>query len=409
MPPAVKVEGLGKKYRLGVDRSYGRLTESLSSIPRLLTRGRRDTPREFWAVRHISFDIQPGEILGVIGPNGAGKSTLLKLLSRITRPTEGRAELRGRVGSLLEVGTGFHPELTGRENIFLSGAILGMQHEEIRGRFDDIVDFSGIGSFLDTPVKRYSSGMQVRLGFAVAAHLDTEILLIDEVLAVGDVDFQRKCLESMQTVSSTGRTIVFVSHNLAAVQSLCKRGLLLESGRIATLGNTQHTVQAYLERVNRASESELASRTDRKGTGVLRVDGVVIRGSSPELAPALGDPMQIELDYRCQSDRANLVVSIGLYDSNGQIALGLGSDVTADSMVTTTPRGTVTCHIPRLPLVPGRYTLNIYVEVNGEIADWIQSAAKFDVEVGDFYGTGRPPHRGFGTVVTEHSWTATDE
>ena len=402
---AISVEGLGKKYRLGAGGSYGRLTESLSSIPRRLKSGSGAEPSEFWALRDITIEIPAGEIVGVIGANGAGKSTLLKILSRITRPTEGRAELRGRVGSLLEVGTGFHPELTGRENVYLSGAILGMRREHIATRFDEIVDFSGIGAFLDTPVKRYSSGMQVRLGFAVAAHLDTEILLIDEVLAVGDIEFQRKCLDSMRSVSSAGRTVVFVSHNLAAIRGLCTRGLVLEKGNVTAIGHVDDAVGVYLERAHRIMQTSLQTRSDRKGNGALRVGSIKIDGVAPGLPPTLGEPMTITLNYHTAVDRGNITASIGVYDANGGVALGLGSDVTGDGITTSRPHGAIVCQIPRLPLVPGRYTINVYVEVNGDIADWVQSAARFDVELGDFFGTGRSPHANFGSVLTDHTWS----
>src|SRR5205085_2218840 len=234
MPVAITAEGLSKQYRLGQFRpAYGTLRDSIANrVQRLKTGHLHDPKQEIWALRDVSFEAREGEVLGIIGPNGAGKSTLLKILTKITWPTEGRAELRGRVGSLLEVGTGFHPELTGRENIFLNGAILGMSRHEIGRKFDEIVAFAGIEPFLDTPVKRYSSGMYVRLAFAVAAHLEPDVLLVDEVLAVGDVEFQRKCLGKLQDVGREGRTVLFVSHNLAALQILCRRGVVLQNGMV---------------------------------------------------------------------------------------------------------------------------------------------------------------------------------
>jgi lipopolysaccharide transport system ATP-binding protein len=252
--PAVTVEGLRKCYRLGEREPYKALRDVLAGAlvaPGRLLRGRgaSESRREvLWALDDVSFELDRGEVLGLIGANGAGKSTLLKVLSRITAPSAGRIVIRGRVGSLLEVGTGFHPELTGRENVYLNGAILGMRKAEIDRRFDEIVEFSGIARFLDTPVKRYSSGMQVRLAFSVAAHLDPEILLVDEVLAVGDAEFQRKCLGKMHDVTRQGRTVVFVSHNLAAVRSLCSRALLLEQGRLLFDGDTDEAVERYLGR-----------------------------------------------------------------------------------------------------------------------------------------------------------------
>jgi homopolymeric O-antigen transport system ATP-binding protein len=245
-PPVVSVEGLRKYYRLGEREPYKALRDVFAA-PHKLWRRPRDT-EGIWALDDVSFELVRGEVLGLIGANGAGKSTLLKVLSRITAPTEGRIVIRGRVGSLLEVGTGFHPELTGRENVYLNGAILGMRKAEIDRRFDEIVEFSGIARFLDTPVKRYSSGMQVRLAFSVAAHLEPEILLVDEVLAVGDAEFQRRCLGKMQDVTRQGRTVVFVSHNLAAVRSLCSRALLLEKGRLLFDGETDEAVERYVGR-----------------------------------------------------------------------------------------------------------------------------------------------------------------
>ena len=248
MKPIIKVDGLSKRYRIGQGKSYGSLRESMvdrfAGLFRL--QNRRSAKRDCWALRDVGFEVQPGEILGLIGTNGAGKSTLLKILSRITRPTTGRVELRGRVGSLLEVGTGFHPELTGRDNIFLSGVILGMRRAEIVSNFDEIVDFAGVEKFIDTPVKRYSSGMYVRLAFAVAAHLQPEIMLIDEVLAVGDAEFQKKCLGKIRNVARSGRTVVFISHNMAAIETLCDRCLLLKGGTMVANGPTDQVIAGYI-------------------------------------------------------------------------------------------------------------------------------------------------------------------
>lgn len=249
-PLVLRAEGLGKEYRIGEREPYKALRDVLAGALSAPLRRRRPRERQdrIWALRDVSFDVERAEVLGLIGANGAGKSTLLKILARITEPTEGQAVIRGRVGTLLEVGTGFHPELTGRENIYLNGTILGMRRAEIERRFDEIVEFSGVEQFLDTPVKRYSSGMQVRLAFAVAAHLEPEILLVDEVLAVGDAEFQERCLGKMKDVTREGRTVVFVSHNLAAVRGLCSRALLLESGRLAHDGPTDGAIQRYLHR-----------------------------------------------------------------------------------------------------------------------------------------------------------------
>ncbi|PYO45260.1 MAG: hypothetical protein DMD33_00070, partial [Gemmatimonadetes bacterium] len=229
-----------------------------------------DSDREFWALRNVSFELQRGDVLGVIGPNGAGKSTLLKVLARITEPSEGYAFIQGRVGSLLEVGTGFHPELSGRDNVYLNGALLGMRRREIASRFDEIVEFSGIGRFIDVPVKRYSSGMHVRLAFAVAAHLEPEILLIDEVLAVGDQAFQKRCLGRMSEIAHGGRTILYVSHNLASVAALCTQACLLEQGTVVQHGSVESALSRYYETFGKRERTSLSSRTDRQGDGRIR-------------------------------------------------------------------------------------------------------------------------------------------
>ncbi|HEX7956508.1 MAG TPA: ABC transporter ATP-binding protein, partial [Pyrinomonadaceae bacterium] len=259
MSAIIRVEGLGKQYRIGArGASYDTLREALMGALRAPLRGRGASGGEeiFWALKDVAFEVEPGEVLGIVGRNGAGKSTLLKVLSRITEPTEGRVELYGRVASLLEVGTGFHPELSGRENIFLNGAILGMRRAEIARKFDEIVAFAEIERFIDTPVKRYSSGMYVRLAFAVAAHLEPEILIIDEVLAVGDAAFQQKCLGKISSVARQGRTVLFVSHNMVAVKTMCTRALLLHGGRVADDGPPVRVVNGYLG-AGRTSRAEL--------------------------------------------------------------------------------------------------------------------------------------------------------
>lgn len=317
-PPAIRVENLGKRYRIGLrERQADTFVEALANFAaapfRRLRKLREQTEGEdiFWALRDVSFNVQPGEVVGVIGRNGAGKSTLLKILSRITEPTAGRAELRGVVGSLLEVGTGFHPELTGRENIFLNGAILGMKHAEIRRVFDEIVAFSEIERFLDTPVKRYSSGMYVRLAFAVAAHLRPEILIVDEVLAVGDAQFQRKCLGKMGDVARGGRTVLFVSHNMRAVSSLCSRAILLEGGRLIADDEAPGVVEQYLSGVREVGEScssdvHFTPRDD----AVAQVTRVTLRNADEEPAGrfAITEPVSVEVEFVIRQDVPNLVL-----------------------------------------------------------------------------------------------------
>ena len=280
--PAIRVDGLGKQYRLGMGAGgYGSLRESISAAGRSVFRRNREQAAAddstIWALRDATFELARGEVVGVIGRNGAGKSTLLKLLSRITEPTEGSAQIRGRVGSLLEVGTGFHPELSGRENIYLNGAILGMTRAEIRSKFDTIVDFSGVERFIDTPVKRYSSGMYVRLAFAVAAHLDTEILLIDEVLAVGDAEFRQKCLGQMKEITGAGRTILFVSHNMAAVRSICSRVLLFDQGMMALDAGPEEAIARYLDQGLKDTAKLDAKSFERSLEGVIRKTDPTIR------------------------------------------------------------------------------------------------------------------------------------
>src|SRR6266498_1086173 len=280
---AINVEGLSKKYQIGgLQKSYYRLTDQLTdtimapfrragNLLRGQATGAAELNETIWALKNISFQVKSGEVVGLIGPNGVGKSTLLKILSGITDPTEGYADIYGRVGSLLEVGTGFHPELTGRENIYLNGAILGMKKAEIENKLDEIVAFAEVDKFLDTPVKHYSSGMYVRLAFSVAAHLEPEILLVDEVLAVGDMAFQRKCLGKMDDVAKAGRTVVFVSHNMSLLQSLCERGILLQQGSVSIDGTITEVVDAYLQTLEQAKSQDISKRTDRKGVGKVRL------------------------------------------------------------------------------------------------------------------------------------------
>lgn len=300
---AIVASGLSKRYTIGVQRDpYGRLSEVLlSSIARPFRRNRAPQPgSEFWALRDVSFEVPRGSVVGVIGRNGAGKSTLLKILSRITEPTLGRAELRGRVGTLLEVGTGFHQELSGRENVLLSGAILGMRRGEIARKFDEILDFAGIDQFIDTPVKRYSSGMKVRLGFAVAAFLEPEILFIDEVLAVGDAEFQKKCLGKMSEIGAGGRTIIFVSHSMPAILRLCNRAILLDHGRVVADGPTDGVVRSYLELgAGRTSVREWTDQASAPGDDVARLKSVRVLpvGGSPAEEIDIRRALDVEVEY----------------------------------------------------------------------------------------------------------------
>jgi lipopolysaccharide transport system ATP-binding protein len=361
-------------------------------------------------LREISFEVRRGEVVGVIGRNGAGKSTLLKTLSRITEPTEGYAEIHGRVGSLLEVGSGFHPELTGRENIFLNGAILGMKKEEIRRKFDEIVAFAEMERFLDTPVKRYSSGMYMRLAFSVAAHLDPEILVVDEVLAVGDSAFQKKCLGKMGEAAHQDRTILFVSHNMPAVLNLCSRAIVLDGGRIVADEAAPTAVERYLATVESATSVSLAERTDRRGNAALMFSCVQLLNMSgdPIALARSGEDLQFRLSYRTGSSAVlrDVHVAIGVHGQFDQDLFHLATSTAGTDFEQLPPEGQICCLIPRLPLQPGRYTLNLYCTVRGEIADWIQACGAFQVEGGDFFGTGRLPMAGKGPFLVEHSWKA---
>lgn len=326
MAIAVAVDGISKQYRLGqLQRGYGTLRDALASGAHRIAHGEwhRGAAEEIWALDDVSFDVEEGEALGIIGRNGAGKSTLLKILARITTPTRGQAEIRGRVGSLLEVGTGFHAELTGRENVFLNGALLGMRRREISGKFDDIVEFSGVGKFIDTPVKRYSSGMYVRLAFSVAAHLEPEILIVDEVLAVGDAEFQRRCLGRMEDMSESGRTVLFVSHNMQAVSRLCDRAILLDGGRVVQQGPSPEVVAGYLQSgLGLTSERVWPDEASAPGDDIVRLHATRVvdeRGERLDAAD-VRRPVGIEIAFRVLRPGWRLFPKIKVYDGRGDIA-----------------------------------------------------------------------------------------
>jgi lipopolysaccharide transport system ATP-binding protein len=413
---AIRVESLGKCYRVAHKEERGgyrtfreALTKSArASWKRLMKRGESSREEAFWALKDVTFDVAAGEVIGIIGRNGAGKSTLLKVLSRITKPTTGRVVINGRVGSLLEVGTGFHPELTGRENIYLNGSILGMSRREIGRKFDEIVAFAEVEKFLDTPVKRYSSGMYVRLAFAVAAHLDPEILVVDEVLAVGDTQFQKKCLGKMGEVASGGRTVLFVSHNMAAVEGLCASALLLSGGTLVASGPAPAVIAQYLRDANRGWLIPLDERVDREGSGAVRFGSVSFASAQHECGPTLqcGQDVAFILGFQNTTGRPidNFRVAIGINDDLGQRLLLLDTQLLGNDLHNVPPgSGIVRVSVPRLPLLPGRYDFNVFATVNGQVADWVRNASYFDVEGGDYFGTGRlpPPRQGF--FATDHT------
>jgi len=345
--------------------------------------------------------VQPGDVMGVIGRNGAGKSTLLKLLSRISEPTEGRAVIRGRVASLLEVGTGFHNELSGRENIFLNGAILGMPKSEIVRKFDEIVEFSGVGKFLDTPIKRYSSGMKVRLAFAVAAHLEPEILIIDEVLAVGDVDFQNKCMGKMQDVATSGRTVLFVSHNLGAIESLCTRAILLTGGRLTAQGTTNVVLQKYMQ------ESS-CTETFQKETGYVRRVRVLDQDRQATGSIPVGQDAIISIDLAPCPPREDIAVTATILNSLGQRVV---TCVTRHQMARTIQLDrelTLDCRIHDLRLTPGLYSLTIFVWAYSERIEQIDPCIQLEISTCDLYGTGLIPVAKNAMYLPHATWNVQD-
>ena len=404
---AIRVEGLSKMYLIGERQPYKSLRESIMRALSKPFRGEPGDEATVWALKDVSLEISEGEVEGLIGRNGAGKSTLLKILSRITEPTEGRVELHGRVGSLLEVGTGFHQELTGRENIYLNGAILGMRRAEIARKFDEIVDFAEVERFIDTPVKHFSTGMYLRLAFAVAAHLEPEILLVDEVLAVGDAAFQKKCMGKMGDVARGGRTVLFVSHNLAAVQALCQRAVLLRSGRMHLYGGVDEVVSTYHAEISSA-EASLSARQDRQGDQRLVVSKLHIfplRGN-PGDTVRTGDDTVFELYYKNRSGQSvrNLEVTIGIYDFLGRAMTFLENAPTGVRIDTDAESGSFRCVVPKLPLIPGQYVVNLHLKEHMTIIDWVQQALAFTVHDGDFFGTGKQTFTRVGGVFVPQSW-----
>ncbi|MFC1945679.1 ABC transporter ATP-binding protein [Chloroflexota bacterium] len=407
---AIKIEHVSKRYIVGEHVTYRRLTESVMNVlrhPVKAVRGMLTPGEAFWALRDINLEVAPGEIIGVIGRNGAGKTTLLKILSRITWPTEGRITVVGRIGALLEVGTGFHPELTGRENILFNGAILGMATREIRERFDEIVEFSGVEDFLDTPVKRYSSGMAVRLAFAIAAHLRPEILLVDEVLAVGDAEFQKKCLGRMRDVSEGGRTVIFVSHNMDAVQNLCQKVVLLREGRIAEIGEPREVIGGYLSDVMSAAAVSLEERQDRHGLGNIRFTGVHFLDAANREAGSLvcGEDVSIVLEYVCPKGKPekNVLPILNISEA-GENLIQLDTMLTDQTFASIPPAGKMICRIPRLPLISGMYSLSVAVRRDHILEDAVADAVTFSVSGNRFYSSGRIPAGVKSKVLIDHDW-----
>jgi lipopolysaccharide transport system ATP-binding protein len=414
MPAAVTIDKLGKCFQvpIGLGQAYLTLRETLQNLAGRLAfwKKREPTTREFWALKDITFEVQPGEVVGLIGRNGAGKSTLLKILSRITAPSVGEVRLRGRVGSLLEVGTGFHPELSGRENIFLNGSILGMSQSEIRRKFDEIVAFAEVERFLDTPVKRYSSGMYGRLAFAVAAHLEPEILVVDEVLAVGDAEFQKKCLKKMGDVAHEGRTILFVSHDMGAIQAICNRTVLLDQGRMQTFGPTREVVGEYLRVAEEIGALPLSERTDRSGLGRFRFESIEFLDAQgqPAYFAVTGEDLFIRLRLKTPEVMSTpLDVAITVRDHNGHKLTELASYFTVESPASPTQAREVICRVPRVPFLAGEYRLDLFCATSFDTQDRIQDAATLRVEAGNFFRTEfaqKMPAERYGCIVIPQEW-----
>lgn len=413
--PAIRVENLSKRYlishqngaRDGLRHSLERAFRNPLRWARTQSQ-RRTTREEFWALRDVSIEINQGEVIGIIGRNGAGKSTLLKILSRITEPTTGRITINGRIASLLEVGTGFHPELTGRENIFLNGAILGMTAMEIRRKFDEIVAFSGVETFLDTPVKRYSSGMYVRLAFAVAAHLDSEILIVDEVLAVGDAQFQKKCLGKMDDISKrAGRTVLLVSHQMAAIANLCEKCIVLNKGRSDFLGETKTAIERYLA-LGEASGEERDIAASRAGWALPYIQSaqVLNMDGRPQQTFPLGAGLAIELSYQTPDAPRikNPVMGIVIRHATFGTVCGVNMRMTGFNPETNRSSGTIRCELPRLALLQGSYSIDLWLGDGPTDVDMLSDCLRFTIEDSDIYGTGQVPFTNLGVIYLEPQW-----
>jgi lipopolysaccharide transport system ATP-binding protein len=397
--PAIEVKNLSKVYRIGHERmgmkGTATLRDSLIEMahkPTELLTGRRLKKEEFWALKDINFEVQQGDVVGIIGKNGSGKSTLLKILSQIVDPTMGEIHMRGKVASLLEVGTGFHPELTGRENIFFNGAILGMKRKEIVSKFDEIVAFSEVEQFLDTPVKFYSSGMYVRLAFAVAAHLEPDVLIVDEVLAVGDAAFQKKSLGKMKDVANQGRTVLFVSHNMDSVRALCNRGVMLESGCITSTGDIDEVVGTYAKQNAQLSKIPLMNRKDRQGSGRVLINNCEVIEAGPRI-------FKLMLEYSNSStDIKDAKVSVAIRNQAGGLITNLTNTV-LDQKIDLHPReGTIQLEVQNFNLESGEYILDVFLATNDqntEILDFVEGAKIINFDNSGFYPSKKmPPTRG---------------
>lgn len=423
--PIIQVDDISKCYRLGVK---GKERDSICMAAVDFIRnpmknyklyrslynfsdadfGRKENREDIlWALRDVSFRVTEGEVLGVVGANGAGKSTLLKVLSRVTSPTCGKAEIRGRLSSLLEVGTGFHPELTGRENVYLNGTVLGMSKTEVERKFDEIVDFSGIEQFIDTPVKRYSSGMKLRLAFSVAAFLEPEVMVVDEVLAVGDLEFQRKCLKRMKEYAGGGRTVLFVSHNMKAIKSLCSKAIFLDDGAIACEGSVDQAVNRYMQMEFRPVDNmRLEKSLDRKGDGRLVFSSVHLRDASGRMIskPAEGEDLELVFNYRCSSSVQQMNFRFHIYNQDGVTVSQCNYEVGGKRADLSSGEGQVSCKIPELPLPAGLYKIALLAYDDNCLLDRLSAAIVFEVTKGNFFERGHAPSVHDSTCLLEHSW-----
>ncbi|MDO5981655.1 ABC transporter ATP-binding protein [Flavivirga spongiicola] len=411
----LKVENVSKQYRLGLVGT-GTISHDLNrwwysirgkedpylKVGDINDRSAKAKSDYVWAIRNIDFEVKKGEVLGIIGKNGAGKSTLLKILAKVTSPTLGEIKTKGRIASLLEVGTGFHGEMTGRENIFLNGAILGMTKKEIKSKIDEIIEFSGCQRYIDTPVKRYSSGMTVRLAFAVAAFLEPEILVIDEVLAVGDVEFQKKAVGKMQDISNEeGRTVLFVSHNMAAVKSLCSRCIILDKGEVSFCGNTDEAIDKYVKSNSDNSYIKVSEKQEREGNGSLRFTNIIFNDGEGVF---IGSSLKISLKYEAKDVIESLDLAVTICAGYEERILTIDNVFQGEKLKIVKKKGTIEIIVPKTYLLSGTYSVNIWAAKEGAVLDYLINAASLYIENIDIYGTGKVlSAKKHGVVFSEKS------
>ena len=419
----IEVENISKRYQIGanMEKYLSIRDEMVKSVRRvssgfagMFSRNQQqtsDNKQDFWALKDVSFNVQQGETVGIIGRNGAGKSTLLKILSQITPPTAGKITMRGRVASLLEVGTGFHPELTGRENVYLNGTILGMRRNEVAKKFDEIVAFAEVEKFLDTPVKRYSSGMYVRLAFAVAAHLEPEILVVDEVLAVGDATFQKKCLGKMGDVARGGRTILFVSHNMEAVLALCSIGYIFDKGMVSDRLEIEAAVNSYLNIANRNHGLLLSSLPRYQHVSRSPIFcGLHVSGKDESLVAVLaGGEVNFNIELLNFPDILQAQCGIIIKNDRDQRVVSFQSWYHSGLLVDGAVRKMLSCKVPSLPLIPGKYSVDLILSDGYQIIEKVEEAATFDIIFDDIFGTGKLPTQGQGYIALPCRWSVLGE